>query len=463
MIEVKSGHDGFPASIAETLSAFANTPGGGDVVIGLDEAHGFAATGVYDVVACQQALAGVARDGIDPAIQITIGAVEFEGVMLVTAHVPEIDYRVKPVVVKRSQKAYLRQYDGDYPLSVIEVQALIAQRGHPVFDAEAVCAAGLDDLDPTAVARYLDDRRSQSSVLARLSDEEVLRRTGVIAEGSPHPTLAGLLALGIYPQQFYPNLGVQASFVAKEGRETTRAIDSAYFTGPIPTMLSDTVRWIGRTGMRSIVEDGAGGVVDREEYPTAAMRELVANALIHRDLSPYTLDAPITVRMDPTQCVISNPGGLYGVPVEALGKTTSHIRNTYLVEILRAVRTMDGRRVVERMGSGIPTVVETLAEAGMGLPVFHDLAVRFTVRVSNGRRETALTSSVPADLTVRQATVWSAIARAPAPRSATTAALADATGLTIAQVRGAIGDLESRGLISRAPLDGRTLAYSVRR
>ncbi|MDR3359220.1 MAG: hypothetical protein LBO20_00880, partial [Bifidobacteriaceae bacterium] len=42
---VKSAHDGFRQSIARTLSAFANTPGGGQLIFGMSQGEGFAITG----------------------------------------------------------------------------------------------------------------------------------------------------------------------------------------------------------------------------------------------------------------------------------------------------------------------------------------------------------------------------------------------------------------------------------
>ena len=45
-IEVKTALRGVPSRLYETLSAFANRPGGGVVILGLDESRGFAAVGV---------------------------------------------------------------------------------------------------------------------------------------------------------------------------------------------------------------------------------------------------------------------------------------------------------------------------------------------------------------------------------------------------------------------------------
>lgn len=45
-IEVKSAAGGLPESIISTLCSFANRPGGGQIILGLDEAAGFAPVGL---------------------------------------------------------------------------------------------------------------------------------------------------------------------------------------------------------------------------------------------------------------------------------------------------------------------------------------------------------------------------------------------------------------------------------
>jgi ATP-dependent DNA helicase RecG len=60
-VEAKRAAGGFPDSALPTISAFANTPGGGTIIFGLDESADFAAVGVYDVTACKTTLATKAR------------------------------------------------------------------------------------------------------------------------------------------------------------------------------------------------------------------------------------------------------------------------------------------------------------------------------------------------------------------------------------------------------------------
>ena len=383
-IEAKTAAGGFPTDLARTLSAFSNTPGGGVVVLGIEEHAGFAARGVYDVVDAQKRLATLARQAIRPPAHVVVSTHVVDGARLVVGEVIEAPASMKPLRVSSTGKAYLRAYDGDYELSELEVQAFIANRDHPRFDRQAVPGAQVDDLDPSLLAMYVDTCRASSTMLARFDDDEILVRTGVVAADGG-PTLAGLLALGLYPQQYVPNLVIQASVAPRpDDPPGTRASDARKFDGPLPVMLEEAVRWV-RRNTRSRVrfgEDGHGR--DEPEYPDTVVRELISNALVHRDLGPHAMPYPVTLVLEPNQLVIANPGGLWGITVDRLGRERiSSARNDSLLRISQNVRTTDGRRVVEALASGIPAVLESLAAAGMVPPAFYDQGIRFTVRVPN--------------------------------------------------------------------------------
>ncbi|HEY8312179.1 MAG TPA: ATP-binding protein, partial [Gemmatimonadaceae bacterium] len=160
-VEAKRAATGWP-DIAETLSAFANTPGGGVILFGLDEASGFAASGVYDAAACRKALATTCRTALDPPIVSVSGVETMEGAKIVWAEIPEADASLKPVRVKASGKAYLRSHDGDFQLSGPEEQAFIANRTTPRFDAAPVREATRADLDEELVASYVETTRAAS-------------------------------------------------------------------------------------------------------------------------------------------------------------------------------------------------------------------------------------------------------------------------------------------------------------
>ena len=60
------------------------------------------------------------------------------------------------------------------------------------------------------------------------------------------------------------------------------------------------------------IDPQTGRRSDKPEYPVVAVRELILNALVHRDYSTHTDYTPVTIRMSSNRIEIENPGGLYG-------------------------------------------------------------------------------------------------------------------------------------------------------
>ncbi len=383
-VEVKRASGGFPENISTTLSAFGNTPGGGIIVFGLDESHSFEPVGVWDAPGCKQAIASSARNSVDPPLTVSVESVQVDDVELVVAAVNELPASAKPCKARSTGRAYLRSYDGDYPLSELEEQAFIANRSTPRFDQAPVLGATYDDdLDADLVSSYCRTASEASPGLRRFDNNEILFRTGVLVGDERLPSIGGLLALGVYPQQFYPNLVIQASASPRASDpEGTRVSDARRFDGPIPTMLEEAVRWVARNSRTRIRFGSDGQGRDEPEYPIVAVRELLSNALIHRDLGPYALGEAIALKVTEDQMILSNPGGLYGITAERLGKTgVTSARNGYLLRICQYVRTASGNRVVEALATGIPTILSSLAAAGMVPPRFHDQGIKFAVRM----------------------------------------------------------------------------------
>lgn len=384
-IEAKRAARGWPQSVNRTIAAFANTPGGGTIIFGVDEATGFEPVGVYSATACRKALASASRDAVVPPVITRSRTERVDGAQLVVAEVQEAAAADKPVRVRDDGRAYLRQHDGDFALSENEEQAFLAARTTPRFDSAAVPEASLDDLDPDLVDAYVSSCHESSSALRRFERDELLFRTGVVVGPDRRPSVAGLLALGLYPQQHFPNLVVQAHVApGPSDPPGTRATDARRFDGPLPRMLSDSMAWIRRNTRSRVMfgEDGHGR--DAPEYPAEAVRELLGNALVHRDLGEHALGLPISLQLQSTKLVLMNPGGLFGVTADRLGQEgVTSARNGALIRICQNVRFDGDRRVAEALASGIPAVLRALREAGMTPPAFHDQGVRFTVLVPN--------------------------------------------------------------------------------
>ena len=135
---------------------------------------------------------------------------------------------------------------------------------------------------------------------------------------------------------------------------------------------------------RSVVH-GAGRA-DIWQYPEAALREAIVNALVHRDLSPDARGAQVQIEMYPDRLTIRNPGGLFGpVTEEQLGdEGVSSARNASLLRILEDVPLPGSAHAIcENRGSGIRTMINALRAARMSLPAFKSRVSTFTVTFPN--------------------------------------------------------------------------------
>ena len=390
-VEAKAAGGGLPKSVRETLSAFSNDRGG-VLVLGLDERAGFSLAAGFDPVGVRDALAGACSE-MEPPVRTAIDIVPFEGGAVVLARIPEMDPRFKPCYVKARGEysgSFIRSGDGDRRLTDFEIHLLHTNRGQPNDDREPVAGATLADLDPIEVDALLRRlRQRQRRAFDGLDDLTVLRRINVIAAGGaddPVPTLGALLALGSYPQQFFPQLNV--AFVAHPGLSAAevpaggpRFLDNRTIDGPIPYLVDEAVTAVLRNiSVRSFV--AGSGRRDVYAYPAEAVREAVANALLHRDYSPYSRGTPVQIGLYADRLVVANPGGLFGVvTADDLGREgVSSTRNAVLARLLQEVRIPDSDRTVcENRASGIPTMLRELRRSGSALPEFHNRIARFKV------------------------------------------------------------------------------------
>lgn len=395
--EVKSSKKSLPKDIASTISAFANGSGG-TIICGLSEKDGFAPVEGFDAQAIQDAFAEICNNKMTPPIRPDISIVPFEGTNVVVSVISELPPVDKPCFITASDKykgSYIRTGDGDQRLSEYEVDRLLEEHRQPRYDGEIVAEATLNDLDATMLNGVLQrERASHPRNFAKATDEEAIQKLNIAKRdrsGVLRPTLAGLLALGEYPQQFFPRLNV--SFTCYPGTSKSdvisakqRLIDSVTVVGPIPYLVEDTIAAISKNMRNGALIDGAFRK-DVPDYPPLALREAIANALMHRDYSPQSLGTPVHVDMYTDRLEISNPGGLYGtMTVNLLGKDHgSSARNQFLSAILESTASPNGGFVVENRGSGYKAIEQELAAALMPPPIPRDTISFFALTFQKRR------------------------------------------------------------------------------
>ena len=457
--EVKSAAGGFPKSIPDTISAFANTCGG-TIVLGISEKEGFVPVQDADIKTLQSKLAQAARELVEPPQAIDILVLQFGSVPVIVANVREAPVREKPCYVRKLGQmggSFVRTGDGDHKMSLYEIDRFIENQHRSARnDAAVVPDATLSDLDRNLLEGWLSHARS--TTLGRtgaVGDEELMvnRRVAAVDDGGIlRPTVAGIMALGRYPQKFFPRLDVVfTSYPSPHKGEVDevgkRFVDSANVDGPIPQMVVETVRAVSRNMKHGAIVRGALRE-DVPDYPLPAVREAVANALMHRDYSADGQGTPVLVDMYPDRLEVSNPGGLFGsLTVDRLGKkggTAS--RNQFLARILEDVpyADYDGStgRVVENRGSGIPTINRELADALMDRPILRSTLDEFDITFRH-RRMTEAEGAGYSKGNVEEAV----LAYFTEHESASTSEVAKASGMSTKTARRYIKDLLDEGVL----------------
>ncbi|MDX2292073.1 MULTISPECIES: ATP-binding protein [Streptomyces] len=391
--EVKRSQGGLPASMWETVSAFANAQGG-LIILGVDEKSDFTVVGVNEPAKVEANLAAVCSE-MEPPVRAEMATVELDGHHVILCQIPPTPRDQRPCHKKDRGPwagSRLRVSDGDRKLTDYEVSVLLSNRSEQRQDLRPITESSLSDLDGELIRGFLRRvRETKSPIFSRIDDDEALRMLNVLVkhEDKLVPSLAGLLVFGVYPQQFEPQLDI--TFVAYPtpeagvlGPSGERFTENRSIDGPIPQMVSECIRTLKRNMKRRSIVSGLYRT-DEWEYPEEVLREALVNALVHRDYSEFARGMQVQVEMYPDRLMIRNPGGLYGpVEVNSLGtETVSSSRNKVLLKILEDTPYSDNRMVCENRGSGIARIRISLTEAGMEPPRFIDDISSFTAEFPN--------------------------------------------------------------------------------
>lgn len=392
------------AQLIETLCAFGNVPDGGTLIFGLDKARSFAPVGVRDATSIEHAIATQAGHQIEPPVETQLARVTLDGKTMVIVNVHGRSASARPHRVVTTHKAYLRRSDGNHVLSDLEIQQLENNGQGPRHDHVPVEGATREHLDPELTVQFLRAARRNSPRLSQADDTAVLRMKGVIEPAGERLTVAGLYALGSYPQQFLPNLSTTAVL-----RSTTTFgdLERREFDGPLPEQLEHAVRWVVRNIHTSARPNAGRKAFYATQVPISALREVIANALVHRDLNQDSRGQNIQLVLEDDRLIVTSPGGLWAVSTEQLGHTeTQSTVNELLYGICRFTPVSGGHSVVNGDVSGLMKVNRALRSAGLqtlqlrntGLQSIAELGQ--PVRITEAERHWL--TSMPHELSVTQ-------------------------------------------------------------
>ena len=389
-IEAKTASEGFPKKCYDTISSFANTYGG-TIIFGIDEENGFIEQDVYNLNDLQSKISSMCADSMEPVIRPEFEMFEYNGKSLLAVNIYELPQTQKPCYYKPAgmiKGSFIRIGDNDEHMTDYEIYSLQSYKNGVQEDLRPVKRASIDDLNKDKIKEYLKIVRDNKPHFAKNNDEKILKLCGILEndQGNMYPTLAGILLFADYPQAFFPQLFIACvSFPGNEigelGELGQRFDDNKRIEGTIEDMLEETLAFL-RKNMKNrvIIDQNTGKRTNLPEYPMLALKEAIANALVHRDYSISREGTYIQVHIFKDRIVIQNPGALYGNNrLDKLGTDTiMEARNKNIIRILE-----EKASIIENRHTGIPTMKNEMQKINLPEPNFEEIRGDFKVTFRN--------------------------------------------------------------------------------
>ncbi len=307
-----------------------------------------------------QSLAAIRADGNllpPPVINVSkrpLGGGEMAVVEVLPSPLPPVRYKGTAWVRVGPRRARATEAD---ERALSERRAALAR----TWDARPCAGAALDDLALSLFEAYrieaiskevlAENHRSMEDQLASLRFLD--RRTGV-------PTNAAILLFGKDVQGFIPGAYVQ--YVHYEGLDaTSEVLRERRFSGDLMAVLRDLSSLADEVARAHPVEIDALREKTVYDYPPAALRETLINAVVHRD---YESNTPIMILQFQDRMEIHNPGGLYGDMRQEDFPGATAYRNPVIAEAAKILG------FVNRFGRGVPRTIGAMNANGSPHPEF---------------------------------------------------------------------------------------------
>lgn len=381
-----------PEKLAAEVAALLNLEGG-HILLGVEK-DGTISGLTRESSKAEEWVMEVARVHVQPPLipswqVLEVGTDTHIGVIHLPANAPDKPYKAKRGSVWTTK---VRVGTTTRDASREEEQRLYQQSGGLRYGLKPVPGSHLDDLDDRRLRDYFVRILGYRQVPSEDTEEwkRLLCNLDLTSVSAGHgaATVDGMLLFGINGRRFLPQSGIRAicypgeepDYAARADEEikgpmvSLAKVDGSLLETGIVERAWDFVR--RNTVPVSHLERGMR--VDRWEFPEEAVRELLVNALVHRDYS--ILGTDITLLILSNRIEIQSPGRLPNtVTVDGMKSGMRYARNQTLVNVMRDYRYVDARG----MGIRNKVIPSMLAHNGTE-PEFIEEDYRLTVRLWKG-------------------------------------------------------------------------------
>jgi len=353
--------------LAATLVAMANGSGG-TVMVGVDRTG--AIPGLKDPLQAHEFAMRTCLLCNPPLMLPLPEIVELDGHSLMLLSVP----KGLPHAYNLHGNYLIREGDRNVPLGARRLRQLLLERGESGFDSHVLENTEPADLDERKIRTYLN----AIEAFAGANATDALLQRGCLrkANGEVRPTVAGLLMFGRDPNRHLPQSGMLLAHYAGNQMSDHFAKEEIHDT--LPEQIRRAENFVV-SHMRTSSRLNRLEREERTEYPRAAIREVIVNAVAHRDYS--IRGDEIRVAMFADRIEVYSPGRLPGHVTLKNIVDERFSRNDIIVQLLGDLG------YIERLGYGIDRMLRLMKDHNLERPRFTETANGFKV-VLRGPGET---------------------------------------------------------------------------
>jgi ATP-dependent DNA helicase RecG len=198
---------------------------------------------------------------------------------------------------------------------------------------------------------------------------ELLQNMGALTAYG-RATVAGLLAFGIDPQRYLPNASIL--FLRFAGATTSSPLtDESLMAGNLDMQIDTALALVKNHIPQPSTIQGGRTVLTNPGYPDEVFRELLVNACVHRNYAIH--GSRIRIQMFTDRIEFLSPGRLPNtITIEKVAHGVSYAVNLVIVKF------MENMRYIDKLGRGLPTVVQAAKLLGR-VAVFEEVGEEFKV------------------------------------------------------------------------------------
>ncbi len=360
-IEYKeSWHDDY----LKWISGFANA-NGGTIYIGKDDDG--KTVGVSDYKKLMDDLPNKIRDVL--GIMAEVNLREDGGLYFIEIITPP--YSV-PISLRGSY--YYRSGSTKQELKGNALNEFLLRKSGKTWDDCLEPRAALADIDVQSIAQFKKDAArsgrlplEEDSTLAEFLEKLRLTENGQLKR-------AAIVLFGKEPSRFYPN---QVAKIGRFGKSDDDLRFQETVEGNLLFLLSETSEQLNRKFFIKPIDFEGLQRIEKGEYPVAAVREMLLNALVHRDY----MGTSVQIRLYDDKFSIWNEGTLpEGLSLEALKRQhPSRPRNPLIADVCFKGGYIDA------WGRGTLKIINACREAELPEPLIIEQDGGFLVEIFKNR------------------------------------------------------------------------------